>query len=233
MAQRTLLLIEDEETLARALSYTLGREGYRVVHAADGARGLALAREARPDLVLLDLMLPGIDGLEVCRRLRKETPIPILILTAKTGEVDKIVGLELGADDYVTKPFSTRELVARVKALLRRVEMDQARDAGRAAPEVLRAGGLEANLGARQVTVDGRPIALRPKEFDLLTFLMRNRGMVFSRETLLERVWDYEYGGGTRTVDVHMRWLREKIEEDPSAPRRLVTVRGVGYKLEA
>jgi two-component system OmpR family response regulator len=232
MAQCTLLLIEDEETLVRALSYTLGREGFRVLAAADGTKGLALAREQHPDLVVLDIMLPGMDGLEVCRRLRRESATPILMLTAKAEEVDKIVGLELGADDYMTKPFSTRELVARVKSLLRRVEMDHAAAARATASEVLQADGLEVDLGGRKVTVSGRTVTLRPKEFDLLAFLVKNRGIVFSRDTLLEKVWEYEYAGGTRTVDVHMRWLREKIEEDPSKPRRLVTVRGVGYKLE-
>ncbi len=233
MTQRTLLLIEDEETLARALSYTLGREGFRVLTADDGTKGLALAREQHPDLVVLDIMLPGMDGLEVCRRLRRETTTPILMLTAKAEEVDKIVGLELGADDYMTKPFSTRELVARVKSLLRRVEMDQAAlRSDRSAAEALHADGLEVDLGARKVTVSGRTVTLRPKEFDLLAFLVKNRGIVFSRDTLLEKVWEYEYAGGTRTVDVHMRWLREKIEDDPSKPKRLVTVRGVGYKLE-
>ena len=230
MDRRTILLVEDEETLARALKYTLGKEGYAVLTAADGAEGLALAREAHPDLVLLDIMLPKVDGFDVCRILRKETRLPILVLTAKVDEVDKIVGLELGADDYMTKPFSMRELLARVKALLRRVEMDREVPPAEAASLVCDA--LEVDVARRAAWLDGQRVQLRPKEFDLLAFLLSNRGIVFSRDTLMDRVWGYDYMGAGRTVDVHVRWLREKIEEDPSHPRRLVTVRGVGYKFE-
>ncbi|MEE9284806.1 MAG: response regulator transcription factor [Dehalococcoidia bacterium] len=233
MPQQTILLVEDEETLARAVAFTLNQEGYRVLTAADGAEGLALARQARPDLLLLDIMLPQIDGLELCRILRRETTVPILMVTAKVDEVDRIVGLELGADDYLTKPFSMRELVARVRALLRRIEMDRGADTPSAAPAVLKADGLELDPASRVVTLYGKAVALRPKEFDLLAFLLRNSGIVFSRDALLERVWGYEYVGDTRTVDVHICWLREKIEDDPANPRRLITMRGVGYKLEA
>ena len=230
MDRRTILLIEDEETLTRALEYTLGKEGYAVLTAADGAEGLALAREARPDLVLLDIMLPKVDGFDVCRILRKETRLPILVLTAKVDEVDKIVGLELGADDYMTKPFSMRELLARVKALLRRVEMEREGHNSEAPSLVFDA--LEVDVPRRVAWLDGERVQLRPKEFDLLAFLLSNRGIVFSRDTLMDRVWGYDYMGDGRTVDVHVRWLREKIEETPSHPRRLVTVRGVGYKFE-
>ncbi len=233
MPQRTILLVEDEETLARAVAFTLEREGYRMLTAADGAEGLAMAREAKPDLLLLDVMLPNIDGFDLCRILRRETTMPILMLTAKVDEVDRIVGLELGADDYLTKPFSMRELVARIKALFRRIEMDLTEKGKALPPPVLDSDGLRLDPAARVVTLRGKPVSLRPKEFDLLAFLLGNAGIVFSRDVLLERVWGYEYTGDTRTVDVHVRWLREKIEDDPGKPRRLVTMRGVGYKLEA
>ncbi len=232
MPSPAVLVVEDEETIARAVAYSLEREGYTTFTAKDGAEGLALAKQHTPDLVILDLMLPKIDGLEVCRTLRRETSLPILMLTAKAEEVDKIVGLELGADDYMTKPFSMRELMARVKALLRRVEMD--RRAAKVSPgaEPLRSNGLSLDPSTRQVKVQEKSVALRPKEFDLLAFLMRNKAIVFTRDSLLEQVWGYEYAGDSRTVDVHMRWLREKIEESPSEPKRLLTVRGVGYKFE-
>lgn len=233
MPQRTILLVEDEETLARAVAFTLEREGYRMLTAADGAEGLAMAREAKPDLLLLDVMLPNIDGFDLCRILRRETTMPILMLTAKVDEVDRIVGLELGADDYMTKPFSMRELVARIKALFRRIEMDLTEKGKALSQPVLDSDGLRLDPAARVVTLRGKPVSLRPKEFDLLAFLLGNAGIVFSRDVLLERVWGYEYTGDTRTVDVHVRWLREKIEDDPGKPRRLVTMRGVGYKLEA
>ena len=233
MPQRTILVVEDEETLARAVAFTLEREGYRMLTAADGAVGLAMAREAKPDLLLLDVMLPNIDGFDLCRILRRETTMPILMLTAKVDEVDRIVGLELGADDYMTKPFSMRELVARIKALFRRIEMDLAEKGKTQSPPVLDSDGLRLDPAARVVTLRGKPVSLRPKEFDLLAFFLGNAGIVFSRDVLLERVWGYEYTGDTRTVDVHVRWLREKIEDDPGKPRRLVTMRGVGYKLEA
>ncbi len=229
MAQRTLLLVEDEETILKAIAYALGREGYKIAAATDGPQGLALARQSKPDGVILDLMLPGMDGLEVMRLLRQDSNLPILILTAKDGESDKIVGLELGADDYMTKPFSMRELLARVKAMLRRVELDQSSKTS----TLLSVDGLEMDLAGHVSRLHGAPLALRPKEFELLAFLVRQRGIAFSRETLLERVWGYDYAGGTRTVDVHVRWLREKIETDPANPRHLLTVRGVGYKFEA
>jgi DNA-binding response OmpR family regulator len=232
MAQQTLLVVEDEETLARALAYSLRRDGYRVLTCGDGAEGLRLARERHPDLIILDLMLPTMDGLDVCRAVRHDSATPILILTARAEEVDKIVGLELGADDYMTKPFSMRELAARVKALLRRVDLDQSAP-GDPPRGILTADGLELDSDTRQVKRNGAVIAFRPKEFDLLAYLMRNPSIVLSRNRLLEQVWGYDYAGDTRTVDVHVRWLREKIEVDPGQPKLIVTVRGAGYRFEA
>ena len=231
--QRTVLVIEDEDTLRRALSYNLGRDGFKVLVASDGAEGRDLALTSTPDLVILDLMLPKLDGLDVCRAIRREATTPILMLTAKVEEVDRIVGLEVGADDYMTKPFSMRELLARVGALLRRVEMDRRASDQEQAHEVLTAHNLELDPAARRFAVGGTETPLRPKEFDLLAFLLKNQDIVFSRAALLERIWGYEYSGDTRTVDVHVRWLREKIEEDPSRPKHLVTIRGIGYKFEA
>ena len=223
---RTVLVVEDEESLASTLSYNFRKNGFNVISASDGVEGLRAARRDNPDVIVLDLMLPKMDGLEVCRRLRTESDVPILMLTAKSEELDRVVGLELGADDYLTKPFSMRELVARVRALIRR-------SSGRAAPDEasrITAGSLELDLRGRTVTRTGQPIALKPKEFDLIFFLARNAGQVFTREQLLEHVWGYEFFGGSRTVDVHVRWLREKLEDEPARPRHLLTVRGVGYK---
>lgn len=226
--KRTVLVVEDDATLAAVLRYNLEREGYRCLVAADGARALELARTERPDLLLLDVMLPGIDGLEVCRRVRALSTVPIIMLTARVDEIDRVVGLEVGADDYVTKPFSTRELLARVRAALRRAEMRPAEEAA----QPLTVGGLQIDPLGRRLTRDDEGVALKPKEFDLLLFLARHPGQVFTREQLLDRVWGYEFAGGTRTVDVHIRWLREKIEPDPARPVLLLTSRGVGYKLE-
>jgi DNA-binding response OmpR family regulator len=228
-----ILVVEDEPALMAALRYSLTKEGYDVVAATDGQEALEVAQAQKPDLILLDIMLPKVDGFEVCRILRREMTVPIIMLTARDGEIDKVVGLELGADEYLTKPFSMRELQARVKAMLRRVEMvrqEVKSEEALAAAQRLQAGDLSVDLGEHRVTRRGVLLTLRPKEFDLLTFLMRNRGQVFTRETLLDRVWGYEVAVGTRTVDVHIRWLREKIEDDPSEPRRLETVRGVGYR---
>jgi two-component system, OmpR family, response regulator len=221
-----ILVVEDDQNLQRALSYSLDKEGYEVASAADGAQALALARQAPPDLILLDVMLPVMSGLEVCRILRAESQVPIIMLTARTEETDKVAGLDLGADDYLTKPFGMRELLARVRALLRREK--------RAMPEggPLAFANVSVDPGRHTVTRDGRPLELTPKEFDLLAFLAQHPGLVFSREQLLSRVWGYDYGGGTRTVDVHVRWLRQKLEADPENPRFLLTVRGTGYKLE-
>ena len=225
-----LLVVEDDAAILEAVSYSLEREGHEVIRAADGVSALELSRTADPDLIVLDLMLPRMSGLDVCRVVREERPAPIVVLTALGAEADTVTGLGLGADDYVTKPFSMRELTARVAAALRRDELSRAAGGGPTRGSVLRGGGIELNADAREVTRDGDPVALRPKEFELLAYLMRHPGRALSRDLILERVWGYEYGGGTRTVDVHVRWLREKLERDPSSPLRLTTVRGVGYK---
>jgi two-component system OmpR family response regulator len=224
-----ILVVEDDQTLLDVLKYNLTKEGYNVVTATDGAQALEVARSQKPELIVLDIMLPEINGFEVCRILRKDMTVPILMLTAKGEEIDKIVGLEIGADDYMTKPFSMRELLARVRAMLRRASMTGLESAEEVMVNI---GNLEIDIPRRRATLGGMALDLTQKEFDLLAFLARNRGLVFSREQLLERVWGYDYAGGTRTVDVHIRWLREKIEENPAKPKRLITVRGVGYKLE-
>ena len=231
----SILVVEDEPTLLETLEYNLARQGYRVCTAADGLAALEVARRERPDLIVLDVMLPGLDGFEVCRILRQEMSVPILMLTARTDEVDRVVGLEVGADDYLTKPFSMRELLARVKALLRRVRLvreELAAEGQGARTQRLVCGDLLIDLTRREVERGGQVLHLKPKEYDLLVFLARNRGAVLSRDLILERVWGWDYGGGTRTVDVHVRWLREKIEPDPEHPLRLVTVRGIGYRFE-
>lgn len=229
-----ILVVEDETALREALQYNLQRQGYTVITAADGQTAVNLAREKHPDLVVLDVMLPVLDGFEVCRILRHDTNIPILILTARDDEIDRVLGLEIGADDYMTKPFSMREFLARVKAQLRRSRLTQQEVEARTSmpAEVIRFGNLTLNLTRREVLLDDIPIQLKPKEFDLLLFLARHRGQVLSRELILNRVWGWEFSGGSRTVDVHVRWLREKIEEDPANPQRLVTVRGAGYRFE-
>lgn len=230
-----VLVVEDDATLLDAVAYNLQRDGHQVSTAADGVDGLALAREERPDLIVLDLMLPRMSGTDVCRLVRNEQPVPIIILTARDSEQDVIAGLNLGADDYVTKPFSMRELRARVNALLRRDELS--REAGPRdddiASDVLVAGGLELDVGRHQARKGGVEIALRPREFLLLEYLMRHQGQVLSRDLILERVWGYTYAGESRTVDVHVRWLREKIEDDPSNPVLIQTVRGFGYRFSA
>jgi DNA-binding response OmpR family regulator len=231
-----ILVVEDEQTLIETLEYSLRRQGYDVLTAMDGRTAIEVAQRHAPQLVVLDIMLPGLDGFEVCRILRQETNVPILMLTARTDEVDKIVGLEVGADDYLTKPFSMRELVARVKALLRRVRLDKEEQAAAPQPDVATEkmvfDKMVIDLSRRELSCDGQVFHLKPKEFDLLTFLARNRGIVLSRDLILERVWGWEYDGGSRTVDVHVRWLREKIEKDPSNPTRIVTVRSIGYRFE-
>ena len=234
MAEK-VLIVEDDRTLLETLEYNLLRQEYQVYKALDGQTALRVARQEAPDLVLLDLMLPGLDGLEVCRILRQEMNVPILILTARTEEVDKVVGLEMGADDYITKPFSMRELLARVKATLRRVRLTrQAYETKEASSkgDLLVFGDLSIDLARREVVCREETLRLKPKEFDLLVFLARNRGMALSRDLILERVWGWDFDGGTRTVDVHIRWLREKIEPEPADPTRIVTVRGVGYRFE-
>ena len=226
-----VLIVEDDAALRETLRYNFEREGYQVSVAADGPDGLEKAEHDQPDAVVLDVMLPKLDGFDVCRALRRDSPVSILMLTAKDDEVDKIVGLELGADDYLTKPFSVRELLARVKAMLRRVEMLQAAEPK--AARVLQADELRVNLDEHRVHLDGAPLQLKPKEFDLLVFLMHEPGRVFTRDYLLSRVWGYDFAGDSRTVDVHVRWLREKIESDPSHPVLIETVRGVGYRFRS
>ena len=223
-----ILVVEDEPALVATLDYNLRREGHEVVVARDGEAALAEAGRAGPDLVLLDVMLPKIDGLEVCRLLRRDSAVPILLLTARDSEIDKVVGLEIGADDYITKPFSMRELMARVKAHLRRTQQGEPRVR---APSLLRLSGIDIDLRARSVRRGEQPVHLKPKEFDLLSFLAQNPGHVFTRDQLLERVWGYAFTGDSRTVDVHVRWLREKLEEQPSKPTLIETVRGVGYRV--
>src|SRR5215217_5496774 len=223
----TILLVEDEPTLSETLRYNLEREGYTVLTAEDGVRGLELARREQPDLLILDVMLPRLDGSSVCRILRQESDMPILMLTARQDEVDRIAGLELGADDYVAKPFSLGELLARVRAIMRRSDRQPT-----SSREVLDAGALRVDTGSRRAWRAGAELTLSQKEFDLLTCLIRNRGMALSRDVLLERVWGYDFLGDSRTVDVHIRWLREKVEPDPGRPIYIQTVRGVGYRFE-
>lgn len=226
---KKVLVVEDDKTLRETLTYNLTREGYRVLSAGDGGSAIDIARSEQPDLLVLDVMLPRVDGFEVCRTLRREMQTPILILTARDSEVDTVLGLELGADDFVTKPFALRPLLARVKALLRRAEM-----AGTSAPasDEVTFGPFVLDRSGRRLLRDDHETALTMKEYDLLSFLVAHSGQVLSRDFLLERVWGYEFVGSTRTVDVHVRWLREKIEPDASDPRYIVTVRGVGYRFE-
>jgi DNA-binding response OmpR family regulator len=246
MAYR-VLIVEDDDTLRETLEYNLINQGYEVLLAEGGYQALKAARANQPDLLLLDVMLPGLDGFEVCRILRKEMSVPILMLTARTEEVDKIVGLEVGADDYLTKPFSMRELLARVKALLRRVELIREDMATRQQEEGLESGNsiadpmpikplefgdLAIDEARREVRIAGEPVRIKPKEFDLLLFLARHKGIALSRDLILERVWGWSFDGNSRTVDVHVRWLREKIEPDPANATCIVTVRGIGYRFD-
>ena len=221
-----ILIVEDDPTVRETLALNLRAEGYEVAAAEDGEAGLKAARDGSHDLVVLDVMLPRLDGLTVCRILRRESDVPIILLTARGTEADKIIGLETGADDYIVKPFSLGEFLARVRAALRR---------GRGPRDVsaeLVSGDLRLNLVARRVYRGSQEILLAPREFDLLAMLLRNRGAVLTRELLLARVWGEGFEGDTRTVDVHIRWLRQKIEVDPSEPQRIATVRGVGYRFE-
>ncbi|GAA3573431.1 response regulator transcription factor [Microlunatus spumicola] len=222
-----VLVVEDEPSYRETLAYMLGREGFEVVEAADGAEGLAAYDRSGADIVLLDLMMPGIPGTEVCRQLRQRGPVPVIMLTARDSEIDKVVGLELGADDYVTKPFSHRELVARIRAVLRRgqdVEL---------VPDVVEAGGVRMDVERHEVAVDGQPVRLALKEFELLEMLLRNAGRVMTRGQLIDRIWGADYVGDTKTLDVHVKRLRAKLETDPGNPEHLLTVRGLGYKFES
>jgi DNA-binding response OmpR family regulator len=240
METERILVVEDDSTLLETICYNLERQGYKVYKAADGLSALEKARQKELDLILLDVMLPKLDGFEVCRILRQEMSVPIMMLTARTEEVDKVVGLEMGADDYLTKPFSMRELLARVKAMLRRVRLTREEiqvNEGQPVGVGERQRSLEFNdlaidRGRREVTLRGTPLQLKPKEYDLLLFLARHAGTVLSRDLILERVWGWDYVGGSRTVDVHIRWLREKVEPDPANPVRIITMRGVGYRFD-
>ena len=221
-----VLVIEDEDSYREALVYMLGKEGFDVGEAPDGVSGLAEYDRAGADLVLLDLMMPGLPGTEVCRQLRQRGPVPVIMVTARDSEIDKVVGLELGADDYVTKPFSHRELVARIRAVLRRgqdVEL---------LPDVVEAGGVRMDVERHEVSVDGERVRLALKEFELLEMLLRNAGRVMTRGQLIDRIWGADYVGDTKTLDVHVKRLRTKLEADPGNPRHLLTVRGLGYKFE-
>jgi DNA-binding response OmpR family regulator len=240
---RKILVVDDEAVLVETIAYNLEQSGYQVVTANDGVSALEAVHQETPDLIVLDVMLPGIDGLEVCRQIRRDNEtatVPIIMLTAKGEEIDRVVGLEIGADDYVTKPFGRRELLARIRALLRRSDYPTSPGAGNQgsssnsqalgpARGELIAGPLRIDQAGRRVNCRGQDLELQPKQFDLLIYLVRNRGTVLTRDQLLHNVWGYDYVGDTRTVDVHIRWLREKLEEDPANPKLIQTVRGVGY----
>jgi len=232
----SILVVEDEPALRDTLSYNLKKDGFAVEAVGDGRSALESARRLKPDLIVLDLMLPEIDGFEVCRILRKEMITPILMLTARDDEIDRVVGLEVGADDYLTKPFSMRELMARVKAQLRRSrllreELEKS-NADEKQQEKLAFGNLVINITRREVTLTDKPLALKPQEYELLVFFAEHKGQMLSREFILERVWGWDFIGDSRTVDVHVRWLRQKIEDNSSKPERIVTVRGGGYRFE-
>ena len=228
MNEKCVLVVEDEQAIMDILKFNFTKEGYRVLEAMDGETGLALALSENPDLILLDVMLPKLNGEKVCRRIREKSSVPIIMLTAREEEVDKVLGLELGADDYMTKPFSIRELTARVKANLRRTSIDR-EQTSQGTAETISSGELTINLERYEVSKRGKVIDITLREFELLKFLAKQPEKIFSRENLLENVWGYEYYGDVRTVDVTVRRLREKIEDDPSMPRYIITKRGVGY----
>ncbi|MBT9140651.1 MAG: Transcriptional regulatory protein WalR [Dehalococcoidia bacterium] len=223
-----ILVVDDEKTIVKGLKFSLEKEGYEVLAAYDGAEALSLFKKENPDLIVLDLMLPEFDGFEVCRRIRKGSEVPIIMLTARDEDIDKILGLELGADDYVTKPFNPRELTARIKAILRRSQVPSGKD--QTGMQVIRLQGLQIDLFQRKVRIRDKEVDLTSKEFALLSLLASHPGRVFSREKLLEHVWGYDYYGDVRTVDVHIRHMREKIEPDPATPQLILTVWGAGYK---
>jgi len=234
----TILVVEDEPSLQETLVYNLEKQGYTVEAAGDGRSALEAARRLKPDLIVLDIMLPELDGFEVTKILRREMTVPILMLTARDDEIDRVVGLEVGADDYLTKPFSMRELLARVKAQLRRTqllrdELEKIKSSESTSPlETLVFDNLVINQIRREVLLDGQVLALKPQEYELLLFFSQHKRQMLSREFILERVWGWDYVGDSRTVDVHVRWLRQKIEADPASPIRIVTVRGGGYRFE-
>ncbi len=230
----TILVVEDELALQEALAYNLKKQGYVTETAGDGKSAIDTARQIKPDLVVLDIMLPVYDGFEVCRILRQEMNVPIIMLTARDDEIDRVIGLEMGADDYLTKPFSMREFLARVKAHLRlvRMEREEKQPARNNVRESLEFDNLRIDLPRHEVFLNGQILNLKPKEYELLVFLVQHQRQVLSRDFILQRVWDWDFTGGSRTVDVHVRWLREKIEIDPANPLRIVTVRGAGYRFE-
>ena len=234
----TILVVEDEPSLQETLVYNLEKQGYTVEVAGDGRAALEASRRLKPDLIVLDIMLPELDGFEVCKILRREMSTPILMLTARDDEIDRVVGLEVGADDYLTKPFSMRELLARVKAQLRRAqfmrdELQKVKSNGSASSlETLMFDDLVVNQTRREVMLGGNVITLKPQEYDLLLFFAEHKGQMLTREFILERVWGWDYIGDSRTVDVHVRWLRQKIEKNAASPERIVTVRGGGYRFE-
>jgi len=236
MMVEKILIVEDEISLQETLAYNLKKQGYEVVIAGDGPSALEVVRNSKPDLILLDIMLPGIDGFEVCRKLRSEVSTPVLMLTARDDEIDRVVGLEVGADDYLTKPFSMRELIARVKAMLRRVKIirDEINliNTGTDQKSFFEFDKIKIDLNRRELRVDNKIVSLKPKEYELLIYLIRRKNQVLSRDQILESVWGWEYIGDSRTVDVHVRWLREKIEDEPSNPKRIITARGAGYRFE-
>ena len=224
-----ILIVEDEASFAEALAFLLTKEGFETAVAEDGRQAINMFNADGADLILLDLMIPEVSGVEVCRTIRTQSQVPIIMLTAKDAEIDKVVGLELGADDYVTKPYSSRELIARVKAVLRR---GQSEDGSNQDQDLLEVGPIRLNIGKHQVFVSGNPVALPLKEFELLEFLMRNSGRVLTRSQLIDRVWGGDYYGDTKTLDVHIKRLRAKVEADPANPVLIQTIRGLGYKLE-
>lgn len=235
----TVLVVDDEENIREAIAFTLRREGFEVLEAATGHEAIEQAGH-NPNVIVLDIMLPGIDGLEVLRRVRASSNVPVLMLSAKGDEIDRVVGLEIGADDYITKPFAMRELIARIRAIVRRMDMNTeptaqapSRSETRLNTSEIVAGSLVIDTAARSVTNNGVAVELNPKEFDLLTYFARHPGVVMSRDALLREVWGYEYRVDTRTVDVHVRWLRTKLEVNPAAPQMLITVRGAGYRFVA
>ncbi|HOJ01109.1 MAG TPA: response regulator transcription factor [Anaerolineaceae bacterium] len=232
MAEK-ILVVEDDLTLQETLVYNLKHQGYTVVTAADGNAAVVMAKTENPDLIMLDIMLPGMDGFEVCRIIRKDLTTPILMLTARDDEIDRVVGLEVGADDYLTKPFSMRELIARVKALLRRSRIIQ--EHAPSAPDEKKSyvfDNLSIDQVRREVKINDQIVELKPKEYDLLLYFAENKGHALSREQILEQVWGWDYFGDSRTVDVHVRWLREKIEINPADPKRIITVRSAGYRFD-
>jgi DNA-binding response OmpR family regulator len=227
---QTILLADDDDMIVDALSYQLEKEGYKVLKAYDGEEALELARQGNPDLVLLDVMMPKLKGWEVCQALRRESAVPILMITARGEEMDRVLGLELGADDYIVKPFSFRELLARIRATLRRITLDHQSNSG-AADDIVRLGHLEIDRAKHIVTCSGEPVSLSQREYDLLMALLDANGSVVKRGDLLDQVWGEEWIGDPRTLDVHIRWLREKLEKNPGSPKLIITIRGVGYRL--